>query len=183
MIQPIRISNINDFIFCPHSIYLHGIYESFSKEVYHDTPQKAGSLSHERIDEHTYSSAKRYLQGIPIYSSSYNLVGKIDIYDRTTQTLIERKHHLKQIFDGHRYQLYAQMACMQEMGHTITALKIHSITDNKRHTIPIPNKQEWQQFTDTLQAMQRYQPSDDISTNENKCANCIYYQLCDKAAC
>ena len=34
----IMISQLNDFIFCPYSIYLHNIYMEASEEIYHTTP-------------------------------------------------------------------------------------------------------------------------------------------------
>ena len=37
----LMITQLNDFIFCPRSIYFAGIYrESVSDEVYHQTPQR-----------------------------------------------------------------------------------------------------------------------------------------------
>ena len=53
--------------------------------MYHEKPQINGKHAHRTIDFQTYSSSKRYLQGLPVYSEKYNLVGKIDIYDTETK--------------------------------------------------------------------------------------------------
>ena len=35
----IAISTLNDFIFCPYSIYLHNVYMEADEGVYHAVPQ------------------------------------------------------------------------------------------------------------------------------------------------
>lgn len=58
----IRISSLNDFIFCPKSIYFHQLYENYEKELYQDMPQIRGTLNHTRIDQGKYSTSKDILQ-------------------------------------------------------------------------------------------------------------------------
>lgn len=45
----IQISKINDFVYCPMSLYLHGMYEGFSQRAYHARPQVVGKINHEAI--------------------------------------------------------------------------------------------------------------------------------------
>lgn len=75
--QPLAISQLNDFIFCP-------------------------------ADSATYSTQKGMLQGISVYCEKYNLVGKIDVFDKKTGILTERKKKIKTVYDGYIYQIYAQ---------------------------------------------------------------------------
>lgn len=42
----IAISTLNDFIFCPYSIYLHNVYMDMDKDAYHATPQTRGRNAH-----------------------------------------------------------------------------------------------------------------------------------------
>lgn len=178
----IPISTLNDFNFCPKSIYLHGIYQSFSESTYHATPQKAGKLVHENIEQGAYSSAARYMQGTRVYSGKLCLVGKIDIYDKQNKHLIERKNKIKKIYDGQKYQLYAQYFCLLEKGCEVKKLSIHSLSDNKRYEIPLPNKKETKKFTDLIQKMHSFQVGvTSFRVNSAKCAMCIYRQLCDSA--
>ena len=95
MEEYIQISKINDFLYSPKSLYLHSVYESFDQDIYHEEPQKVGKLNHENIDQGKYSTAKKFLQGIPVYSEKYNIGGKIDIYDCEKKALIERKTKVK----------------------------------------------------------------------------------------
>jgi len=174
----IQISKLNDFIFCPKSIYFHGVFESFSEKTYHDTPQTVGKIKHEIIEKGEYSSLKRYLQAIDVYSEKYGLCGKIDIFDVETGFLIERKYRVKEIYDGYRYQLYAQAFALEEMGHKVRGLYIHSLIDNKRHPIAMPDKNEKKKFAELVFQMRNFQVDIGFIQNEKKCAMCIYKPLC-----
>ena len=46
----IAISTLNDFIFCPYSIYLHNVYMDTDEGLYHATPQTRGKIAHQSID-------------------------------------------------------------------------------------------------------------------------------------
>jgi CRISPR-associated protein Cas4 len=46
----ISISSLNDFIFCPYSIYLHNVYMETDEDNYHATPQTRGKVAHQSID-------------------------------------------------------------------------------------------------------------------------------------
>lgn len=175
MHNAIQISKLNDFIFSPKSIYYHSIFESFSELLYHDIPQVKGRLAHERIDNRLYSSSKRYLQAIPVYSEKYNIVGKIDLFDTQTSTLIERKNKVKKIYDGYILQLYAQMFCLEERGFVVKHLKIHSLEDNKRYSIPLPTIQDKKNFRKLLNQIRKLNIcSFEESISESKLDNCIY---------
>jgi CRISPR-associated protein Cas4 len=115
----ILISNLNDFIFCPYSIYLHNIYMDTDDEIYHATPQTQGKLSHTTIEEKKTSNKKDELQSLPVISLRLGIMGKIDIYLSKEKQLIERKYNLKNIYRGQLYQLWAQYFCMLEMGYEV----------------------------------------------------------------
>ena len=54
----LMITQLNDFIFCPRSIFFAGIYrESVSDDLYHQTPQREGLVHHETIDENRSGGA------------------------------------------------------------------------------------------------------------------------------
>jgi len=176
----IQISKINDFIFCPKSIYLHGIYENFNTKVYYQSPQTKGKIKHENIDQQKYSTAKKYLQGLEIYSEKYNLAGKIDIYDLENKILIERKNKIKKIYDGYRYQLYAQHFCLKEMGYEVKQLFLHSLSDNKRYQIDLPRDREKTDFENIIEKINDFNLlKNNFTENPAKCEQCIYRELCN----
>ena len=88
--NPLNITALNDFIFCPVSIYFHNLYGDMEKNLYQSTDQINGTDAHKAVDEKTYTRSG-YIQSLDVYCEQYNLVGKIDLYDKDTGTLIERK--------------------------------------------------------------------------------------------
>ena len=180
----IQISKLNDFIFCPYSIYLHGIYESFEQDVYHETSQKRGKIRHKNIDTKKYTTSKHVLQGKSVYSKELGLIGKIDIFDTKNRTLIERKYKVNRIYSGYLLQLYAQYYCLLEEGYTINRIFIHSLSDNKRYPIPLPTKVDKNNLLDVIRAIRLFNPSKDyVDVSEAKCCKCIYKTLCEFTKC
>jgi len=178
MEEYIQISKLNDFVFCPYSLYLHSIYDQFSQKIYHSVFQTRGKLAHSSIDSKKYTTSKKLLQGIGIYSEKLGLAGKIDLFDLESGYLIERKYKVKKIFDGYRFQLYAQMYCLQEMGYAVKKLYIHSLSDNSRYEVKMPDKTEEHKFKLLVKEIKEYIPGRNIIKSKNKCDNCIYRNLC-----
>ena len=113
----LNITQINDFLFCPRSLLFHDFLRSnFTPDKFRETPQIQGLASHTAIDSTTYSTRRDVLQGTMVYSAKYNLLGRIDIFFITSGLLRERKYSITAIYDGFRYQLYAQYFALSEMG-------------------------------------------------------------------
>lgn len=175
----IQISKINDFLFCPRSLYFHSVYESFSDTTYHGSPQVRGRLNHTTIDDGTYASEKRYLQGEEVYSERYGLVGKIDLYDKENRTLIERKSKVLSVYPGLRFQLYAQYFALEETGFPVERLLIRSMNDNRRYEVPLPEGEELRTFEETVERMKSFDIAHaPLEENTAKCRGCIYRTLC-----
>lgn len=64
----IRITQINDFIFCPVSIYFHNLYGDRDKITYQRKEQINGTYAHEKIDNKKYSISKHILTGFDVHS-------------------------------------------------------------------------------------------------------------------
>lgn len=176
----IQISKINDFLFCPRSLYFHAVFEDFSTDTYHDIPQMAGNVAHASIDEKRYSTDAHMMQGTEVISDAYGLVGKIDVFDSETGVLTERKRTVVRIYDGYRYQLYAQYLCLKEAGQCVKRMRIHSLTNNVMYEIPFFTETEHDAFCALLEKM-RTADSETVlqgAVHENKCARCIYKSLC-----
>lgn len=173
----IQLSKIADFLYCPLSLYLHTLYEDIDTRNYQEVPQVAGTIAHASIDEGTYSSAKRFLLGMGVYSEAFGITGKIDVYDFETHALIERKRQVKQIYEGNIAQLYGQYFCMKEMGYRVDKLFIHSLIDNKRYPIPLPGQKEMDEFVDLLRKIREVTPEDLEEHSCPRCTNHIYSPL------
>lgn len=177
----LNISQLNDFIFCPYSIYLHNVYQTLDDDTYHDTPQVKGKIAHKGVDNGTYSTKKTVITAMAVHSDKYGLTGKIDQYFADSKKLIERKRTIKTIYDGYKLQLYAQYFCLVEMGFEVDYLGFYSMTDNKNHALALPDDKIIDWFENHLYKIRHYNPmTDDIYINANKCTHCIYQPLCDK---
>lgn len=182
----IPISYLNDFIFCPYSIYFHNLYYQNDTTLYHDTYQTEGKIAHSSIEQQSYSTKKNILQNIDVYSEKYGIYGKIDILDVDTATLIERKKQIKTIYDGYIFQLYAQYFALKEMNYTIKKIKLYCMTHNKNYPIPLPeeNPKMLEKFEQLVQKIKTFDPNKTpVTLNENKCAKCIYKNICDISLC
>lgn len=176
----ISISTLNDFIFCPYSIYLHNVYMESDNSMFHATPQTRGKIAHKTIDTKKASNKADEIVSLPVYSERYRLMGKIDIYNRKSKKLVERKYKLKHIFQGQIYQLWAQMFCLKEMGYEVESLAFYEISTNKMIPINLPTEEEIKTFNGFIEMFHNFCLSDHITINPNKCRHCIYCNLCDK---
>lgn len=180
MNEYINLSSLNDFCFCPYSIYLHNVYESTDKELFQAAPQVRGSLSHQSIDTKQASTQKEILLSLPVYSETYHIMGKIDLYDREKGALVERKYKLGQIYRGQLYQLWGQYLCLIEMNYEVTSLAFFEISTHKTIPIALPSSQDLVEFKQFINRFLSYDPLTPLSTSINKCRHCIYCNLCDK---
>jgi len=198
MEQYIKLSTLNDFIFCPKSIYYHNLYDNYEKNLYQEEAQKEGTKIHETIDNRTYSTSKHILQWISVYNEYYKIAWKIDIFNVKTWELIERKTQIQtsspapllkgegskklvpKIYLGYRYQLWGQMFCLEEMWYEVKSLWIYSVKDNKKYRIYKPSTNQLLDFEKFLRKYREFRLDDkNFKQNTKKCIKCIYRELCD----
>ena len=179
----IIISNLNDFIFCPASIYFHKLYGSEDRLMFQSKSQIDGTKAHEKIDNGQYSSRKSIITAIDVYSEKYGIIGKIDMYDESKKLLVERKKHITKIYDGYIFQLYAQYYAMCEMGYEINKLEIRSMDDNKKYSIELPEQdiEMNQKFERIISEMRTFDLEGFEQMNTEKCKHCIYEDACDRS--
>lgn len=177
--EPIAITKLNDFIFCPASIYFH-LLEDEEKVLYQTDKQLNGSNVHKKTDLAAYSTKKSVLQGIGVYSERFNLYGKIDTFDIGSGILTERKKKIKRIYDGYIFQLYAQYFALCEMGYKVKIIRLYSMDDNKIYLIEKPedNVEMFKKFTDLIDKIVEFDFDNFRQPNVDKCKNCIYEPMC-----
>ena len=178
----LKLSYLNDFGFCPLSIYYRQLYGSLSEMLYYGSPQLDGKAVHEAIDEKRYSTHKNILQDLEVYSDEYRLCGKIDIFDTNKGLLTERKKKISVLYDRNIFQLYGQCICLREMGYTVKQLRFYSSDDNKVYPIALPEEdvEMFNKFKKTLDSMQNFDLNSFCPTDKNRCKNCIYNDFCDR---
>ncbi len=178
----ILITQLNDFIFCPASIYFHQLYGNTARIEMQSSAQINGSAAHKTIDEGHYSTRKNVLQGIDVFCEEYGLVGKIDLYYADRKLLVERKKNIKRIYDGYIFQIYAQYFAMIEMGYKVEMLQIRSLDNNKNYVIKRPEEDVvmLNKFKNTIDSMHSFDMTTFIQSNQEKCRHCIYEPACDR---
>lgn len=183
MEEIILISYLNDFIFCPVSIYFHKLYGGLEKTLYQTTYQLQGIAAHTTIDTQKYSTKKNILQSQAVYCAEFGIQGKIDIFDIDKGVLTERKNKIIQIYDGYIFQVYAQYYALTEMGYEVKKIRIYSMSDNKNYYIPLPKDdiQNDLKFKNLIKQMHEFDIDKFVQTNKNKCAKCIYEPSCDRS--
>jgi len=174
------ISHLNDFIFCPNSIYCHQLFGNLNKSLYHSPFQTEGLAVHASIENKTYSSKSKILQGIDVYCEQFNLCGKIDLFDVDKKTLIERKKKIKTIYDGYVFQLYAQYFALIEMDYDVQKIQLYSFDTNQTYPIKLPNQDHnmKDKFLKLINDIKNFNPDNFKQDNKQKCEQCIYASLC-----
>jgi CRISPR-associated exonuclease Cas4 len=129
MIDPIPLSALNHYLFCPRRaalIHIEGIFEENVHTV-------LGELAHEHADLPGYEVAKGVLlwRALPVWSERLGLSGKCDIVEvifgpesEKPKSLcpVEYKKGKRRKFENDDAQLCAQALCLEEM----FGLVIHS---------------------------------------------------------
>lgn len=179
MEEPIAFAVLNDFVFCPASIYFHGMYDGIEGLLYKEAPQLRGTQAHSKIDAGTQYN-KDIISGISLYVERYNLIGKIDCYKESTHTLIESKRVIKTIYDGYIFQLYAQYFGMIEAGYPIDELRVYDISHNKFYSVAKPEEDPvmLKKFESLIKQIRAFSLADFTPESSTKCQNCIYCNIC-----
>lgn len=177
---PINITLLNDFIFCPASIYFHYIDSEADDMMIKSEYQINGSAAHSTVDNSQYSSSKNILQGISLYCEKYALYGKIDMFNISEGVLTERKKKIKNIYDGYIFQVYAEYFALLEMGYKVNEIRLYSMDDNRVYSLELPEQNSFmlEKFENTLLALSNFKLENFRQENAEKCNRCIYRPLC-----
>ena len=174
----ITFTQINDFLFSPASLYMHGSFADMRANFYKEKAQIAGSIEHEAIEEGRYSSRKNIIQAKTVYSHKYKILGKIDVYDMDKKELIERKNRVSKIYKGHIFQVWAQYFALKEHGFEVEKIFIYSKEDNKKYEIPLPDEKGEKEFAKVLKQIRKFRAEELLKTHtDQKGALSIYGKL------
>ena len=183
--EEILITELNDFIFCPVSIYFHRLYGSLESLTYQSMAQINGTAAHEHVDSGTYSNEKDIIMGLDVFCEEYGLIGKIDIYNGTKHILRERKKRIRVVYDGYVFQVYAQCFALREMGYRVDAIELYSMEDHKSYKVDLPEDNEpmFRNFKKVVKEIREFKIEYFIQNNVAQCRNCIYETACDRSIC
>ena len=173
----ILITQLNDFLFCPKSLYFGSIYKkNWNDDNFEQKAQLAGKQAHKSIDEGKYSSKKSILQNQTVVSTKLGLIGKIDIFDIEKSQLTERKNNITGIYEGHKFQLYAQTFCLQEAGYNVDNLRLYDSTKNIVYPIEKPDDME-DILAELVLKIRNFTSNDLLEHSCSHCQQNIYREL------
>lgn len=174
----ITITTLNDFVFCPYSIYLHQIYDLNKEDIYHDEYQSKGKRLHDFIENNKDETSWKHAY---VYSDKLGIYGKIDDYNPLTKELIEYKSTVAVAYKGYYYQIWSQYLCLKEMGVIVYSLAFFDFKKNMKIEIPIPSQSDVEELINHIKKIKRFDFNSDLLINPNKCNHCIYNMLCEKS--
>lgn len=175
------ITKLNDFIFCPLSLYFKSCYSKFNDNVYYQDRIIAGKIEHDKKHTKDINNILKLINFF-VYSDKYMIIGKIDEYNILTKELIEYKNNINRIYDGYIYQVWAQYFCLTSMGYAVDKMSIVSISSGEEFIINKPSPFEIITFNELVEKVRFFRPENYINKiNKNfcKCRKCIYRELCN----
>lgn len=176
------ITYLNDFVFCPYSIYLHQVFDNNKEDVYSAAPQLKGKSAHADIDSFEYIKKAKpdVLKGIYVISNEFGVYGKIDKYYEKKSKLVESKYQIKILYRGYYYQIWAQYFALSEMGYDVKELAFYSIKEKRYYPVALPNSEDANKLKNHIRKIARFDFETSLNINPEKCRHCIYASLCDK---
>jgi CRISPR-associated exonuclease Cas4 len=176
----LQITYLNDFVFCPYSVYLHQVFDNNVQELYSASPQQRGKSAHLDIDSFEKPELPHLLSGIYVISNKFRVYGKLDKFYVKEKKLVESKYEIKTLYRGYYYQIWAQYFALLEMGFDVEQLYFYEIKTKKYYQIPIPGVKEADELINHIRKIARFDFEAPININPAKCKHCIYASLCDK---
>ena len=135
--EPIPISSLNHFAYCPRRCALIHIEAQFVDNIH----TQRGNAEHERVDRvafETTSDAARIEYALPVWSNRLGLIGKCDVVEFHADGLVypvEYKHGPRRRWLNDDLQVGAQALCLEEMmGRPVTRAAIFHHSSRRRRT-------------------------------------------------
>lgn len=176
------ISYLNDFVFCPYSVYLHQVFDKNSDNLFSAAPQQIGKTAHIEIDEFVKKEVKEVLKGAYVISKRLGVFGKIDTLWIDKKTLVESKYQIKTIYRGYLYQIWCQYFSLIEMGYEVQKIQLFSMKDNVIFDIDLPRLNEFNELQAHIRKIAWFDFENAETPSKEKCIRCIYASLCDKTS-
>lgn len=187
MDEPINISALNQFAYCPRRFALIYLEAEFQNNVH----TQRGNAEHERVDRvaHTTSrSGGRVEYALPVWSERLGLIGKCDVvefWQDGTVYPVEYKHGPRRAWVNDDLQLAAQAMCLEEMlGVQIQKSAIFHAASKRRREVavdePLRNKvsQALSEIRSCLLSQQIPPPTAEVQ----RCRECSLKDICQPVA-
>lgn len=191
MDDPIMISAINHYLYCPRRCALVHIEQIWDENIY----TMRGNDLHENVHEESSHVVEevRIERSLPIWSKRLNIVGKADLveFHGDIPYPVEYKVGRRKSFENDALQLCAQAVCLEEMLNVTVekgALYWHGSRKRKEITFTAAMRARLEEVVSAVHKMiaeRRVPPP----VNDKRCKDCSLRESClpnvvdDKAKC
>lgn len=179
-LEPIMISALNHYLFCPRRCALVHLEQVWSENIY----TMRGNEVHENVhDESSHEIAGiHYERALPVWSRRLNLTGKTDLveFHNGVPYPVEYKTGRHKAFDNDYIQLCAQALCLEEMfGVSVLkgAIFWHGSRERKEVLFSDAIREQVERVAQAVREMleQRITPP---PVNDKRCENCSLKESC-----
>lgn len=184
--DPINVSALNQYAYCPRRCGLIYLENEFSDNVH----TARGNAEHELVDRvahETVRSGSRVEFALPVWSDRLGLVGKCDVVEFQEDGTIypvEYKHGARKKRLNDDLQLAAQAMCLEEMtGKPVPRGAIYHHSSRRRREVTITPELR-RQVGETAAAIRAMLASDVTPTpvNDARCKECSLKEICQPEA-
>ncbi|AKH39691.1 CRISPR-associated protein Cas4 [Nitrosomonas communis] len=185
MDDPIMLSALQHYSYCPRQCALIHIEQAFDENVH----TMRGNAVHERVDEPGLGSFEgvRTEYALPVWSEKLGLIGKCDVvefYPDGRIYPVEYKHGKKRAKAHDDIQLAAQAICLEEMtGKAVMHGAIYHHSSRRRREVAITTSLR-QQVEETVKAVRALLASGKLPppVNDARCKECSLKEICQPEA-
>jgi CRISPR-associated exonuclease Cas4 len=186
MDEPILLSALNQYAYCPRRCYLIHAEGEFEDNIH----TQRGAAEHERVDEEASRSLEaggRVEYALPIWSERLGLIGKCDVVEfhgDGTIYPVEYKHGKRRKWLNDDLQLTAQAMCLEEMlGKPVLRGAIYHASSKRRREVEFTaalrkQVEEMAIAIRTLLASGQIPPP----VNDKRCRECSLKDICQPEA-
>jgi CRISPR-associated exonuclease Cas4 len=184
--EPINVSALNQFAYCPRRCALIYLESEFSDNVH----TSRGNAEHERVDRVAHTTSKdgaRVEYALPIWSERLGLIGKCDVVEFWPDGAIypvEYKHGTKKQRENDDLQLAAQAMCLEEMfGRAVGRGAIFHAKSKRRRELIVDAalKARLEQVIASIRGMlsqEKLPPP----VSDSRCLQCSMREICQPEA-
>jgi len=180
MDDPIMISAINHYLYCPRRCALVHLEQIWDENIY----TMRGLEVHENVHEESSHLLEgvRYERALPLWSERLNLVGKADLVEFHGEIPypVEYKSGRQKKFQNDYLQLCAQAVCLEEMLNVKVeegAFYWHGSQERKEVTFTDVMRAQLEEVVAAVHEMaaKRLLPP---PVNDKRCVNCSLVESC-----
>jgi len=178
--DPIMISALEHYSYCPRQCALIHVEQAFDENLY----TMRGRAVHERVDEpdSQEQAGMRIERALPLWSKRLGLIGKADVVEFHGETPypVEYKHGPRRAKEHDDLQLCAQAVCLEEMtGKMVPRGAIYHHSSRRRREV-IFNADLRRRVEETVQAIRTMlaTPALPPPVNDKRCEHCSLQESC-----